>query len=1403
MNKVLWKDNLKEIKKTWPRFLSILLISLLGVAFYVGIRATSPSMIQTAQTYYQTYSLPAGSLQSTLGLNDEDLKILRSEGLRVEGLKTLEVTLQPQAERIKLYPYQNQAYFYAVEGRLPQKQDEIALDIRYQNKETKLGDWVSLEGQEVEADESVSTTVQGSYLKERRVRVVGFADTSLYYSKISRGVTNISGFGLLHPDAIGGDIYTEAYYWLHGAGPFLAYSDQYNEAINRVNQVLEAKLESQAPQRLTNLKKEGESQLSQAQDKVDQGYQDLKEAEAKLDEAEDKLAQGQADYEAGIAEIRGNEAKLVEGQILLVQGQNQLDASKAQIQEERQLLQDKEAEYENGLLAYKEGKRQLQEGLNQGEDRLAKSWEDLLAGKESLDQHYLALEEGKKALSEGQDRLTQEQNQIYDQLSQQIPNLNQALQDLVEGAKSQANPSQEEIAIIKAGEEKDQLTLILAYLGQEASRLADQLNVINEQVDKGSIQLAELQARLDQLENQASANDSLTESISQVREDTLADEIKAAQAQVENLVTSLQETEIERDQAETYYQTLLSQLENLSRVEPEGQEGDETANSISTDPSQEVMEAAKNQAYQEYQNQVLAYATLQEQVDQAKVLLDNLKNQQENMSLSPSQDESQSQDIQGQIEELKSQIASLESQIANGQASQQVLQEALSHLEGQSTSLKVAKETLEKEASKLALASQEITNGQARYDEGVKIYEDGLSRYQVGQMQLATQAQVGQTQLDASLSLLNEGRSQLDMGWLALSRGLSQIQTGQTQLDQEAAKLAEGQAALIRGQQDLDQALKDLEAGRLEYEEGLNQFEQNHVQALEDLKEAQAQIDKAKQGLEKLETPQYYLRDRSGFDAYDTLYDNAQQIYEISQIFPLFFFAIALLVIFTTIRRMVSEQRNYLGTMKQMGYSNWAIILKFVTYAGLAALLGLIFGVDLGYRVFPAVIMNSYNNLFHFDQIEVVRSWQLNGMVAVIILACALVPAIWTPFRMLRSQPARLLQPEPPKAGKKILLESLPFIWKCLGFNKKMTIRNLLRYKGRNAMTLVGVAGCTMLIVTGFGISDTIAGLVDTQFNQLHTYDALVQFKDNTDEQVQVQVAQTQGIEASLPIHQTTWQTHLDDLADQGVNVMVPLNQVDGYIHLANRDAHQILNLEEGVVITERLAEYAGVKEGDVLELEKDGRLVQIPIKAITENYIGHYLYLSEKDYIQYFGEEAAANAHLLKYQEGSNPLEIENKLSNYDSVQAVVTLGNLMTNVQKTMDSLDLITLVLVVSAALLAFIVLYNLTNINISERLRELSTIKVLGFYNREVSLYIFDEILILTGLGAFVGLGLGSMLNTYLLKTIQMPNLFFYPQVSIKSYLISFVMTFIFTSLVMVFMHGKISKIDMVEALKAIE
>ncbi|MBS4461415.1 FtsX-like permease family protein [Aerococcaceae bacterium zg-B36] len=1387
MNRTVWLDNLREIKKSWPRFLSILLIMMLGVAFFVGIRATSPAMLETTRRYFEQHQLPDGQILSTMGLDTADVELFESLGLEVEPLQTLETSLSPLGERVKVYPYLSQhSYFYAVDGRLPQSRNEIALDVRFQNKEIQIGDSITLEQVAAMPNDEDETLdgMQAPYLAQLEYTVVGFVDSPLYFSRLSRGVGNISGFVVVSDTAVVGDLYTSLFFWQKEASRYRAYESAYDELLAATQLTLEEKLTPQAELRLADVKQKMMTKVSDGQEEIDKGYQKLADAEEKLQNAKKELETGHKKYVGGQKKIADGQRSLSTGQQTLQQSEQDYQAGLSQWQSQSDLLSDKEQAYQTGLAAHKTGETTFQIKIMNAETEIATNRTNLAVAQQRLAATKETLDNGLSQLLTGESTYLASQETLVSQLKAAIPDLEQHLEQLKQQAKADGLETEQKEFVLSELTTTPELTLV--YLKEQEKALQVGLSQLKQQIEQAPEQLKQVQQALDTIGERLGT---ISEQLAAIEATKLA-----LDTEVNEVTEKSQLLSETLESAKTQLATATTQFEQLNNVAPLAEDESEhqaaiAAAQVEVDTATQAVTEAET-AFVEVMSQL---ESLQQRQNTLQSDKETLRATQE--SLLQQQTELTTQ--QQQLQYLLSPEMTEEVNIRKAQAvslSQQIVE-----LESAIQSLSDAKMQLETSRSELA-------TGQAEYDAGVIAYENGLAQLTAGEQALATEKATAQAELNAALMQLNDARLQLDSGWQQLLSSRETLTSAENQLQSGREELINAENELEQGQRELEQSKQELDDGEKEYQENLKKFEKEKKDAVKKLQESEQKLVDAKDEIEKLEKPKYYVNLRDNFDSYESLYDNAQQIKQISQVFPLFFFAIAALVTFTTIKRMVSEQRNYMGTMKQMGYPNRIILSKFVLYALLATLIGIVVGIELGYRIFPPVIMNAYNNLFHFDEPMIVRSWPLNIGVAMIALACALIPAIWTPIQLLRQQPAHLLQPEAPKAGKKILLERIPVIWRQLSFNKKMTIRNLLRYKGRNLMTLIGVAGCTMLIVTGFGISDTIKDLVSTQFEQLHTYNSLVYLNEDVkdNEQVVSALKEEYGETHLLKARSEQWQTS-SAKAVQNVSVMVPMGDMTSFVHLRERhQANQTLTLDDsGVVISERLAEYVGVKKGELLTLVKDGEMVHLPIANITENYIGHYVYLTPKGYQQYFAQSATVNAVLVNDLTNEQVQTLEEEWNDDKRVLTILNLGVAAEKVNATMGSLGVITLVLILSAAALAFVVLYNLTNINISERMRELSTIKVLGFYSREVSIYIYDEILILTLLGSAIGLGLGTFLNRYILKTIQMPNLLFYPEVSWKSYLISAIITFIFASLVMLVMHQKLKAINMVEALKAVE
>lgn len=691
--------------------------------------------------------------------------------------------------------------------------------------------------------------------------------------------------------------------------------------------------------------------------------------------------------------------------------------------------------------------------------------------------------------------------------------------------------------------------------------------------------------------------------------------------------------------------------------------------------------------------------------------------------------------------------------------------------------------------------------------------------------------------LEAGLEQLDQAQVEIEGQSVELEHGRAELEVGQVAIDEARIEL-EAQAQLLTEEQanaetELARAKRDLDGGwqaynegidllaeqegelnqaESEYQEGLATFEEESQEALEEIAEGEADIAEARQELADLEAPTYYTFLREDHAAFVEYRENADRLSELATIFPAVFFAVAALVTLTTITRMIEEQRGEIGTLKALGYLNWEISIKYYVYATSASVLGTVVGLLFGYTVLPQIIFNAYGMLYNLPDIILLNYWSYSLISAVIALFSTVVTAWFVLKSDLSSQPAVLMRPKAPKVGKRILLERMTLIWKRLDFIKKVTARNLFRYKQRMLMTIVGIAGCAALIIAGFGIKGAVEGLIDLQFGDVVHYDAMVILDEEASEQDQASyqqfISSYAGIDHHLVILQKQFEVSKTGKGSHELTVFVPENpdQFNHFISLQDRKSNEQYQLSnEGAIVTEKLANLFELERGDLLEIvDSDNRSYQIQIEEITENYTGNYLYMSPDVYRSEVAEVSAYNAHLLSYdQDQAWEDELAEALMREEQVITTSFIGSMTDAFGDSMASLNIVVVVLIFAAAGLAFVVLYNLTNINVSERIRELSTIKVLGFYDNEVTMYIYRENLVLTMMGIIAGSIFGRLLFTFVLDTVSMDNMMFNPSLHWTSYLYAGLLTLFFSTLVMWMMHHKLKRIDMIEALKSNE
>lgn len=673
---------------------------------------------------------------------------------------------------------------------------------------------------------------------------------------------------------------------------------------------------------------------------------------------------------------------------------------------------------------------------------------------------------------------------------------------------------------------------------------------------------------------------------------------------------------------------------------------------------------------------------------------------------------------------------------------------------------------------------------------------------------LEAQADAAEEQLSAKQQELQQGLAQVEQGKLELA--------AQEQALAEAGPLAEeqftlAQQALDEGQLEWETQRQELESAKTAYQDGVREFQEKKGDANKQLQDARYEIQDAERELRELQKPEWYLLDRDTNPGFAGFGQDADRVDAVSSVFPFFFFLVAALVCLTTMTRMVEEQRTQIGTLKALGYGKAAIAWRYLLYAGLASITGSVVGLLVGFQVFPKVIWHAYGIMYTMPPIitQFNVPYALGSSLAAVL--CTGVAAWAACTQELRESPAQLMRPKAPKAGRRVLLERIPFVWRHLGFTQKVTARNLFRYRQRFLMTVLGIGGCAALMLTGFGLKDSITGIARMQFQEVARYQMVIGLSEGgtSAQDTAVNQAVAENTEDALYVMQTASQAESGGrMLDAYLTVPEKPEELGQFYHLRNRTAQTPVAFPKdgSVLLTEKLARELGLKEGDSFIVKKgDTQQVQLTVGGITENYIYHYIYLSPETYESAFGEPPEYKQLLAKLSQTDQEEQqaLAAKLLKVGNINSINLVTGLQDSLDDVLNSLNAVVLLLIICANLLAFVVLYNLTNINITERLREIATIKVLGFYDREVSAYVYRENLWLTLFGTALGLVLGIFLHQFVVQTAEVDMVMFERTIKPLSYLWSALLTFLFAGLVNFVMYFRLKKVSMVESLKSIE
>lgn len=1012
-----------------------------------------------------------------------------------------------------------------------------------------------------------------------------------------------------------------------------------------------------------------------------------------------------------------------------------------------------------------DAKKELADGKKEAEEELADA-------KKKLDDGAKELKDGKKEYKDGKKQLDDAKKELEDGKKQ------------LADAKEKAADGWAEIADAKArtADAREQLDAAK----KELAAGWEELNASQKKIDDGYAKLNEAKAQLADGQAQIDgARAALDEK--QAELNSSAAEIAAGKTQIASA----------REELNTKKQQCLDGLAQVEQGEaavPAAEAALEVAKGQAA-----MLLTAYESALSAYEAAVNAGEASEEELAALKVQADALGQQYEGAKV-------QVDTNAAELEATKQQLAATRTQLTDGLAQVEAGFGALdtkeaelvngeSQLSSGQTQIDAGYRKLEKEEKKLAPARKKIRKSQKELEEG-------------------------QAEIDAGAKKLNDGQVEIDTNEAALvsaeeeiAAGEAELVSGEQQIAENEQKLLDGGKEIAENEQKLADAKKDIEDGQKELKDGWKEYRKGKKEAEEEIAENEQKLADAQKELDDLEVPEWMVTDRNSLPEYSDYGDNADRIRNIGQVFPVIFFLVAALISLTTMTRMVEEQRTQIGTLKALGYGKSAIAAKYLCYAFLATVGGSILGTLVGEKILPYIIITAYGIMYHnmASNLMIHYEYKFALIASIAAVVCTVGATLFSCAKELRETPASLMRPPAPKEGKRVLIERITFLWKHLSFTWKSTLRNLFRYKKRLLMTVFGIAGSMGLMLVGYGIQDSIMDIAVRQYETLQHYDGtVIEDEDATDaEKAEVLsfMEENEKIAHCTRVQLTKMNAPRGN-SNLSVYVYVPEN-MDNFkedVTLQNRITKKGYTLNDnGAAICEKTASLLELKVGDTITVEKGGHEYEVKVDIITENYMGHYIYMTPAVYEKTFGvpPDYENIVFTMKEEYQADLEKVGKEALVYPGALSISYTRSLAGQLERMLSTLGTVILVLIISAGMLAFVVLYNLNNINITERKRELATLKVLGFFDMEVSEYVFRENIILTVIGVICGAGFGILLHRYVITTVEVDAVMFGRNINPISFLYSGLFTCGFSLVVNLFMHFKLKKIDMVESLKSVE
>ena len=739
------------------------------------------------------------------------------------------------------------------------------------------------------------------------------------------------------------------------------------------------------------------------------------------------------------------------------------------------------------------------------------------------------------------------------------------------------------------------------------------------------------------------------------------------------------------------------------------------------------------------------------------------------------------QNAQQQIEEAKQEIENGKNKIEKAEVKlNSSKKEADTKFKSAYNQIQMAKESIFQNETQLNQkeqeAGQQITELEIKKQElqtQFDTIENNLTQLETQYNQIKDNPNISEEQkqmLENKIQMLKQSKQTIKAGIEQINNGITtgkqEIENAKTQLQNAKNELTKKEkqyeATKTATYSSLENAKIEIEKSKTELEKGKKELEEKQEEFKDKIADAELKLIDSREKIANIENPTWYVLDRYSNTGYNSFIQDTESIENISKVFPIVFFMVALLISLTSMTRMVEEQRTQIGTLKALGYNKLQIASKYVIYAGLACVIGGVLGMSVGFVLLPQIIWTMYQMMYQMtDNIHISFNIIIGGMGLLLICVCIIGATIYAVLKELVQTPSTLMRPKAPKMGKRVLLEKIPFIWKRLSFSQKVTVRNIFRYKKRFLMTIIGILGCTALIVVGFGVRDSIRCIMPNQFEKVFNYDMQIGLKNGLeDEQKQKYIISLQEKTELEKVVETYMTSNIakNQENEEDVQIIVPKEQkdLDEVINLTDVKTGEKVQLEENAIcLTDKAAELLNVKQGDTITLkDSKDKERQVKISNIVENYVYHYVYMSRITYENLYGENYNTNMLFTKNNNLSEKQEtnLATEIMNQSEVASISRNSSIMNLLDDTMKSLNYVVIILIVSAGLLAFVVLYNLSNVNISERIRELATIKVLGFYDKEVYSYVTRETVILTAIGIVLGLIGGYFLNYFIIRNL---------------------------------------------------